>query len=170
KKSVNDAVGGFANTHGKGNGYVGKSTAGLLGLRERWADAVNAALADNDSQERIDHRSYADRGIDREAQPKLGAAAWMKTRLGEVRDQMKEFSKVKNRNALRHSLERINSGEAMKEAGQVVKSIEAKAAAVARQLVPDKPPARAYAGSVAPPRSQRRSLDDMMRDIYGDGD
>ena len=34
-------------------------------MREGWADLVNQALKDIDSQERIDHRSYADQGIDK---------------------------------------------------------------------------------------------------------
>lgn len=122
-KSVDDRIGGFANTQGKGNGFVGKSTCGLVGLRERWADAVNAALEEADSQARVDHRSYQERGIDKEPQPKLGAAVWVKSRLGEIRDQVKELWEVGDRNAIRHSLARIRSGDALAEARRVTRAV-----------------------------------------------
>ena len=43
--------------------------------RKRWGTEVNAALEANGIDDRVDHRSYQDRGIDREAQVKLGPVA-----------------------------------------------------------------------------------------------
>src|SRR3546814_14284555 len=43
--------------------------------RERWADHVNARLAELDIDARIDHRSYEAQGIDLEPQDKIGHAA-----------------------------------------------------------------------------------------------
>ncbi|WP_327752204.1 Ti-type conjugative transfer relaxase TraA [Sphingobium sp. SJ10-10] len=43
--------------------------------RERWADHVNARLAELDIDARIDHRSLADQGIDLEPQSKIGGPA-----------------------------------------------------------------------------------------------
>ncbi len=43
--------------------------------RERWADHANRSLERVGSGERIDHRSFTERGIDREPEPKLGPKA-----------------------------------------------------------------------------------------------
>lgn len=54
----------------------------LEGWRESWAGAVNTALAQQGFRARVDHRSLAAQGIDRE--PKnLGRAAWEMERRGE---------------------------------------------------------------------------------------
>src|ERR1700689_4365816 len=47
----------------------------LVKQRESWADAVNAALEKAGRDERVDHRSLKDRGIDRVPEPKIGVAA-----------------------------------------------------------------------------------------------
>ncbi|RYF11869.1 MAG: Ti-type conjugative transfer relaxase TraA, partial [Deltaproteobacteria bacterium] len=46
--------------------------AQLLGWREGWALSVNRALERDGHDNRIDHRSYVDQGIDLEPTPKLG--------------------------------------------------------------------------------------------------
>ncbi len=55
----------------------GKSTnelkAELLGLRERWATLQNAHLEKHGHNDRVDHRSLKDQGIDREPEKHLGA-------------------------------------------------------------------------------------------------
>ena len=43
--------------------------------RERWAGAVNRALEQHGHAERVDHRSLAEQGIDREPEPKQGPVA-----------------------------------------------------------------------------------------------
>jgi len=50
-------------------------TERLQEWRERWAEHVNGRLADLDIDPRIDHRSFADRGIGLEPQHKIGPAA-----------------------------------------------------------------------------------------------
>ncbi len=47
--------------------------AELLGLRERWAELQNAHLEKHGHNDRVDHRSLKDQGIDREPEKHLGA-------------------------------------------------------------------------------------------------
>ena len=47
--------------------------AELLGLRERWATLQNAHLKKHGHNDRVDHRSLKDQGIDREPEKHLGA-------------------------------------------------------------------------------------------------
>ena len=90
----------------------------LEGWRERWADHANWALERSGHDTRIDHRSYANQGVDREAQPKLGAAAAMERR-GEVTERGDELRHVRARNEERAGLAR--QLEAVREALQAVK-------------------------------------------------
>lgn len=59
-----------------------KSKAWLEKTRETWARVANQALERAGHDARIDHRSYADRGIERVPQPKLGPAAAAMERRG----------------------------------------------------------------------------------------
>ncbi len=59
-------------------------TALLEGWRSDWSDATNRALAQHGHAERVDHRSYAERGIDREPEPKMGPVATTMERNGHV--------------------------------------------------------------------------------------
>ena len=54
----------------------------LLHVRERWASAANLALADAGLAARIDHRSLAAQGIDREPHPYIPKAAFEMERHG----------------------------------------------------------------------------------------
>ena len=54
----------------------------LVKQRESWAEAVNAALEKAGRNERVDHRSLKDRGIDRDPEPKIGVAATAMKRRG----------------------------------------------------------------------------------------
>jgi hypothetical protein len=63
-----------------GNGFGLKvrewnATAQLEAWREHWADAVNRHLEQHGHAARVDHRSLADQGIDREPEPKQGPVA-----------------------------------------------------------------------------------------------
>jgi hypothetical protein len=58
----------------------------LLGWRKSWGEAVNAALEKAGREERVDHRSLKDRGIDRLPEPKIGVAATAMQRKGLVED------------------------------------------------------------------------------------
>jgi len=66
----------------------------LVKQRESWADAVNAALEQAGRDERVDHRSLKDRGIDRDPQPKIGVAATAMKRKG-VLDDPERFEAVR---------------------------------------------------------------------------
>lgn len=56
-------------------------------LREAWADIANDALEDKGLDERIDHRSHADRGIDAQPTIKLGWKASELERIGIETDR-----------------------------------------------------------------------------------
>lgn len=77
--------------------------------RERWGELANRALERAGLDERIDHRSYAARGLDLEPQPKLGKAAPMERR-GLDTERGAEWRQVQERN-----LERTRLQEALAE-------------------------------------------------------
>jgi ATP-dependent exoDNAse (exonuclease V) alpha subunit len=58
----------------------------LVKQRESWAEAVNAALEKAGRDERVDHRSLKDRGIERAPEPKIGVAATAMKRRGVEED------------------------------------------------------------------------------------
>lgn len=64
----------FGNTKGKGKQGGVTASEGLQALRERWADSVNNALDEADSDARISHLSNEAQGLDRVPQPKVGKA------------------------------------------------------------------------------------------------
>ena len=78
-----------------------KSRALLQECREQWAEAVNEALERAGVAERVDHRTLADQGIDREPEPKLGAAAQAMERCGIETERGRMFREVQERNAER---------------------------------------------------------------------
>jgi ATP-dependent exoDNAse (exonuclease V) alpha subunit len=90
----------------------------LLEWRESWGKAVNAALEKAGRPERVDHRSLADRGIDRIPEPKLGKAKPMKDR-GAVEDpeRFKLWRWVKSLNFVRPWLSAIENFGQIKEEG-----------------------------------------------------
>jgi ATP-dependent exoDNAse (exonuclease V) alpha subunit len=67
----------------------------LVKQRESWAAAVNTALEKAGLDERVDHRSLKDRGIDREPEPKIGVAATAMKRRG-VEEDPENFQKVRH--------------------------------------------------------------------------
>lgn len=83
------------------------------GWRSGWAEHANRALERVGSRERIDHRSFAERGIDREPEPKLGpkasrleraetrAAANENRPVAAVTERGAEWQKVRERNRIR---------------------------------------------------------------------
>ena len=66
----------------------------LARQRESWADAVNAALEKAGRDERVDHRSLKDQGIDRLPEPKIGVAATAMKRKG-ILDDPERFKLVR---------------------------------------------------------------------------
>lgn len=71
-KSENAKIGGFKNTQGAGDGWVGKDTSGLKGLRARWSEAANTAFVQNGLDISISHLSNIELGKQQEPQPKMG--------------------------------------------------------------------------------------------------
>ena len=98
-----DGFGLKPSTEGKfnGRGSVGKGAKGDLDLwRESWAEAENQALASAGSSVRVDHRSLADQGIDRQPEPKIGVSAMNMQRSGKLHDpdRVRDARRVRVRN------------------------------------------------------------------------
>lgn len=70
----------------------------VLWLREHAANLINAALEESGSDERVDHRSYADRGMDHEPTQHLGPDATEMERRGEQTDIGDKNRQTKERN------------------------------------------------------------------------
>jgi ATP-dependent exoDNAse (exonuclease V) alpha subunit len=73
-------------------------TAELEHWREAWADAVNQALARQGYETRVDHRSYAARGLALEPEPKMGPTATAMERRGRRSHAGDDRRAVKARN------------------------------------------------------------------------
>jgi len=87
----------------------------LVKQRESWAAAVNSALEKAGRNERVDHRSLKDQGIDRLPQPKLGSAAIAMKQRGVVEDpeRFQLFRRVNIMNQVRSMI------KAVKQRGEV---------------------------------------------------
>lgn len=128
---------GFGN---KNRDWNGKDV--LEGWRERWEDHANRALERAGREERIDHRSFADRGVDREPQPKLGPVAAKLERQGIATERGDELRAVEARNTERAELEVRRDGlsrqiEAVREALLVLRERAEETAARAGSVVRD---------------------------------
>jgi Ti-type conjugative transfer relaxase TraA len=66
--------------------------------RERWADHVNARLAELDIDARIDHRSLEAQGIDLEPQDKIGPAASRMGERGLESERIEQHREIAQRN------------------------------------------------------------------------
>ncbi len=73
-------------------------TERLQQWRERWADHVNARLAELDIDARIDHRSFADRGMGLEPQHKIGPAASRMDADGLASDRAEDHRRIAREN------------------------------------------------------------------------
>ena len=71
----------------------------LKRLRAKWADHVNKNLTIHGSQERVDHRSWKDKGIERIPQIHLGPAASAMARKGIVTEKLKTYNAIEATNA-----------------------------------------------------------------------
>ena len=81
-------------------------TALLEHWRERWGNVVNRHLERHGHEARVDHRSLADQGIDREPEPKQGPVATEMERGGRQSHAGDDRRAVKERNAEREALAR----------------------------------------------------------------
>lgn len=68
--------------------------------REAWANAANQALERSGSNERIDHRSYVDQGIEKIPQKHLGPTVYHMVEKGIKTDRAKEHELIGMANAL----------------------------------------------------------------------
>ena len=90
-----------------GEGAFGKKVVAwndraLLGAwRERWAELVNERMAELGHDVRIDHRSYAEQGIDLEPQHKIGPAGARRAERGEDAERQAEHDGIARRNGER---------------------------------------------------------------------
>ena len=99
--TMRDLVGdGFGNKAREWN-----DTELLEEWREHWANAVNRELERYGLEARVDHRSLADQGIDREPEPKLGPIATEMEREGRPSHAGDDRRAVLARNAERAALE-----------------------------------------------------------------
>ena len=76
----------------------------LVLWREAWANAVNRALERAGSEERVDHRSHKDRGLDEQPTIHVGVAARVIEAKGGVSDRCELNRQIRQDNALLRSL------------------------------------------------------------------
>jgi len=69
--------------------------------RSEWAAFANAALRAGGFVADLDHRSFADRGIEREPQNKIGPAAARRSLAGETMERVEEHTAIAARNLKR---------------------------------------------------------------------
>ncbi len=73
----------------------------LVGWRERWAEMANERLAELGHDIRVDHRSYAEQGIELEPQNKIGPAGARREARGEDAERAAEHEALARRNGER---------------------------------------------------------------------
>lgn len=74
-QNIDPEKGGFYNITGKGDGWISNHKGGVMGFRQDWQNAVNEALEESGSAERVDLRSYKEQGVNLEPQQKIGINA-----------------------------------------------------------------------------------------------
>jgi hypothetical protein len=107
------------NLTGEGFGNKNRNwndTAQLEAWREHWANAVNRVLAQNGVAALVDHRSYVDQGINREAEPKQGPVATDMERNGRKSKAGDDRRAAQARNAARQALEQEAQALALEDA------------------------------------------------------
>ncbi|MBS0366298.1 MAG: MobA/MobL family protein [Proteobacteria bacterium] len=120
-----------------------------VALRERWAQLTNEALREANVSARVDHRSLAAQGIDREPQPRIPLMQLKMEQRG-VRSELAERLRQQYRARVEQRTERTE-----RAAQAVARGREAGADAASRPL----PPAWAN----REPRSPARDLEEVRR-------
>ena len=111
-------------------GIEGRSAHDIVQFRERWADLANAELERAGRSERIDHRSLAAQGIDREATTHLGPVATDMERRGKASDRGDGNRQVASNNEQRRELSaQIIDLKIERERRAVVRQVETMPAA-----------------------------------------
>jgi ATP-dependent exoDNAse (exonuclease V) alpha subunit len=103
----------------------------ILALRERWATLANEALREANVEARVDHRSLAARGIDREPTPWIPMASLKMERRG-VRSEVAERIREEYRRSVAARLER--AAEAAPAQVKDIEEIRRQARETWRQL------------------------------------
>jgi hypothetical protein len=80
----------------------------FIATRERWASLANSALRAAEVESRVDHRSFADQGLDREPRPYLPRAVYEMERRGE-RNELAEHMRSEYEARLRARVERART-------------------------------------------------------------
>jgi ATP-dependent exoDNAse (exonuclease V) alpha subunit len=93
---------GLSQAQRQQRGLGGSSRRDLFAVRERWANFTNETLHEANLEVRVDHRSFAAQGIDREPRPRIPAGAWRAERQGQkseiaerIRDAYRERVKAR---------------------------------------------------------------------------
>jgi len=81
----------------------------LAEWRRAWERHINTALARAHLKERVDHRSYVDRGIDREPEPKQGRKATQMERKGKHSYAAADRRAARHRNQVREAAENLRA-------------------------------------------------------------
>jgi hypothetical protein len=82
-----------------------------LSLRQRWAELTNSALREANAAARVDHRSLAAQGIDREPQPPIPLMQLKMEQRG-VRSELAERLRAEYRERVQQRLERAGAAAA----------------------------------------------------------
>ena len=85
--------------------------------RESWASAVNMALEKAGRDERVDHRSLKDRGIDRIPEVKIGVAATAMKRKGDDPERFQLVRQIKILNEVRSMVRSMRTHGEIKQHG-----------------------------------------------------
>jgi ATP-dependent exoDNAse (exonuclease V) alpha subunit len=138
----------------------------LEGWRAAWSDAVNRALALHGHAARVDHRSYAEQGINREPEPKVGPIATVMERRGRPSHAGADRRAVQARNQRRAELADILVTPAG-HAGAAARTdqLNAKWAAPRSPTGTQSLPVRPLSAPVAP-SGQRRARSRWRRRLF----
>ena len=120
----------------------------LRALRERWGSLTNEALREANIAARVDHRTYAERGIERESMPHIPIAALKMERRGlrsEVAERIREEhrQRVAARLAPSQTARPADAEEVRRQAREAWQRLRAGHAAKAPEAARREPVARA---------------------------
>lgn len=87
---------------------LGSNLEELYAVRERWARLTNAALRQANLEVRVDHRSLAAQGIDREPRPRMPVGAWYAEQQGQ-RSEIAETIRAAYRARIQARVERATA-------------------------------------------------------------
>jgi hypothetical protein len=119
-------------------------------IRERWATLTNEALAEANIEARVDHRSLAEQGIDREPNPHIPFAAYKIERAGK-HSEVAESIRADYNARVQARLEQAATRTSARDADRVPQ--------------PGPHPVQELPNSVGPsPRAPPKSLEDVRRE------